>query len=183
MSIHRPLIIAALPTVFGGASDALEAALRFECAREDFHSYEVRLQKDGCAVAVYSESPRWQEGFLAEAPWSIYDPAGAFVAAFLTEDEAAKFLDESPLIDQVAKVAGEYSLEGPPDDEEGEPLGVAPPSLGAALETGYAHALDVVAKWSAGDLAGAVNGLEEWAEELPRLFPDLEFTEFEGDDA
>jgi len=67
MSIHRPLIIAALPTVFGGASDALEAALRFECAREDLHSYEVRLQKDGCAVAVYSEGPRWQEGFLCEA--------------------------------------------------------------------------------------------------------------------
>jgi len=55
-------------------------------------------------------------------------------------------------------------------------------SLGAALETGYAHALDVVAKWSAGDLAGAVNGLEEWAEALPEQFPDLEFTPFEGDD-
>lgn len=66
---------------------------------------------------------------------------------------------------------------------EGSPL-LAPtgPSPGAALETGYAHALNVVANWSAGDLAGAVNGLEEWAEALPGLFPDLSFTPFDGDD-
>lgn len=58
----------------------------------------------------------------------------------------------------------------------------APDGLGEALETGYAHAQNVVANWSSGDLAGAVNGLEEWANGLPEAFPGLEFTEFEGDD-
>ena len=40
----------------------------------------------------------------------------------------------------------------------------AAPELYRALAEGIAYALAVVRNWSAGDLAGSVNALEEWAD-------------------
>jgi hypothetical protein len=55
-----------------------------------------------------------------------------------------------------------------------EPKG---PSAEAALELGVVLARRVVANWSAGDLAAAVNALEEWADEVADDFPALDFAD------
>lgn len=107
MSIHRPLIIATLPTVFGGASDALEAALRFECSREDLQAYEVRPHADGFAVEVYSVDPREPVGFLAEdaeAPTSPLRDALQWLLDDLN-DAGETHADDGSIFDSVEAAA------------------------------------------------------------------------------
>lgn len=52
-------------------------------------------------------------------------------------------------------------------------------SAACYLETGAALAMEVVGRWSSGDLAGAVNALEEWAGDVMTDFPGLDY---EGDE-
>lgn len=55
-------------------------------------------------------------------------------------------------------------------------------SAAAYLESGVAQAALIVERWASGDLAGAVNGLEEWANDVQAAFPDLDYTDEEAAD-
>lgn len=48
-------------------------------------------------------------------------------------------------------------------------------SAGATLETGVVLARRAIAAWSGGDLAGALNALEAWADEVQAEFPGLDY--------
>lgn len=65
--------------------------------------------------------------------------------------------------------------------EGGEKMVTLPTSLLLALWSdasgGVAAAREVVANWSGGDLAGAVNNLEEWADAMVETYADMEETE------
>lgn len=58
------------------------------------------------------------------------------------------------------------------------------PSAAALLETGAVLALRAVNRWESGDLAGAVNALQEWAGDVQDAFPGLDYSddEDEGDE-
>jgi hypothetical protein len=49
------------------------------------------------------------------------------------------------------------------------------PSARALLETGVFMADTVLSRWESGDLASAVNGLEEWASDVRTAFPALDY--------
>ena len=61
----------------------------------------------------------------------------------------------------------------------GEKMVTLPTSLLLALwsdaAAGVAGAREVVANWSGGDLAGAVNNLEEWADFMVEIYPDMKY--------
>lgn len=66
--------------------------------------------------------------------------------------------------------------------QEVNPPDADAPSMAAVLETGVVLARRVVANWEAGDLAGAVNGLREWADDVESDFPGLDLADDENDD-
>ena len=70
--------------------------------------------------------------------------------------------------------------------EGGEKMVTLPTALLLALWSdasgGVAAAREVVANWSGGDLAGAVNNLEEWADAMVETYADMEETEEDDDE-
>lgn len=50
-------------------------------------------------------------------------------------------------------------------------------SLKIAVEAGVVRARRVVAAWESGDLAGAINALEEWADDTVEAFPGLDYSD------
>lgn len=70
--------------------------------------------------------------------------------------------------------------------EGGEKMVTLPTALLLALWSdasgGVAAAREVVANWSGGDLAGAVNNLEEWADAMVETYADMEESTDEEDD-
>lgn len=65
----------------------------------------------------------------------------------------------------------------------GEHFAPFPEPVTSQLRYGVMFARGVVKNWERGDLAGAVNGLDGWADDTEALFPDLDFVDDEGDDA
>lgn len=70
--------------------------------------------------------------------------------------------------------------------EAGEKMVTLPTALLLALWSdasgGVAGAREVVANWSRGDLANAVNNLEEWADAMVETYPDMEPSDEEDDE-
>lgn len=55
-------------------------------------------------------------------------------------------------------------------------------SAGAMLETGVVLVRRALAAWQSGDLAGAVNALDEWADEVESNFPALDYADDDESD-
>lgn len=55
------------------------------------------------------------------------------------------------------------------------------PSTAAVLSTGAVLAQQAVDRWASGDLASAINALDEWAEEVRTALPGLDYGDDEED--
>lgn len=73
--------------------------------------------------------------------------------------------------------AGWSIAETSTEDSAPDPIKHNVHTLGVALAVGVVLSRRVVAQWSQGDLAGAVNALEEWADETESRFPALDFSD------
>lgn len=117
-------------------------------------------------------------GVVARAHIAVPIGGGAFCTYML--DSPGLWGVESDSPDYIAEVF---------EEQKGELLAhlatmgehFAPNPYKVPLETGVINARRVVANWSSGDLAGAVNGLEEWAGMVETDFPELDLSD--DDDA
>jgi hypothetical protein len=166
------------------------------------HAWTARdYDPDGCAYGTEAEADaaeiRAARDLIGD-DFSAEDLADAIEQHTSADDVSAERFAEiragADLTDEEAKMAAEelrgydsavYPTTVEIPDSALAALTPAPtgPTPGAALELGVVLARRVVENWAQGDLAGAVNALEEWADEVEGDFPDLDFSDDdEGDD-
>jgi hypothetical protein len=161
------------------------------------HAYSARdRDPDGCAYGTEAEADAAEilaarelvEDFDAD---EIADAIEQHTSADdVSAERFAEIRDGADLTDAESKMAAE-ELRGydsavyPTTVEIPDSALAAPaptgPSAQAALELGVILARAVVASWERGDLAGAVNALDGWADEVADDFPDLDFSDDEED--
>jgi hypothetical protein len=161
------------------------------------HAWSARdLDPDGCAYGTEAEADAAEiraarelvEGFDAD---SLADAIQQHTSADdVSAERFAEIRAGADLDDEESKMAAEelrgydsavYPTTVEIPDSALATLAPTGPSAEAALELGVILARAVVENWAQGDLAGAVNALEEWADEVEGDFPALDFDD--GDEA